>query len=503
MPMGLQGPAERRDATVFAVLVAILGASILLFVLAGRLQDDGWYVYAARRALQGSLPYRDAPFPHPPVALLPYLPAAALPGWWAVLAGRLIAAGLHLVALALAISALPAPRDRTHGRLLVLLLLVLDPFAICVMTQIRSYPVASLSLAGVLSTLALGRPWAAGLCLGIGAGARLSLLAAVPALLVAASMRPGWMRQTAAGLALGLGLVLMIGWSLGGSALAEQLYVPWVGLPAPNAMTRLYLEGEVPGGVLAWSCLALASLIRLVWTHLPVALALAASLRARPLMGPIERFAGISILSIGGIHLLARRPYDDYQIVLLPAVVFLIVRGCRAWLSDLGGLRTVGFAALLVAIPGMVRSWNHLHLRPRTALGDLAHAGRLLESDLRAGERLLTLDTHLLVAGNRVAVPGLELGRFGVRPDQDSARSSAGGVAFDELVRRIRCGDDPLLALPLPDGGSLDRSDELVAAAAERYRPLALLAGFGERRQPMVIWELDPETANAPARPTD
>lgn len=470
------------------VLGVLVLAWVALAVVGGRFNDGGWYLSCARLLTEGAVPYRDFPFAHPPLALLAHLPAALLPGVAAVAAGRLAAFGMSLLGLALAAAALPAAlRRRAAG--LAVLLLAIDPFAVQVLTLVKSYPPTLLALGATLLALARGAPGLAGAALGLGVGVRLSLLAALPGLVLAFGPRDRRSLRALAAFAVtslaiwGPTLVLSDG------AVLSQLYLPFAVADPVNPMTGLYLEAEVGATATEWLARLRTSLLRTAWTH-PLALLLAVlGLRGVRSGDPATRFAGAGGVGMALAHLLARRPYDEYHLVLAPCVLVLATRALAATPADVPPARRwvalLGLA--LAALPSSLRFRNRIDLRPAPALVELRQAADHIRAVSAPGDALLTLDAYLVVGADRRPYPGLELGRFGLRGARADADLGAGGIALPDLLEALRAGRAPVVALPARGSESLDPVDAFADAAARSYRLVATLRGFGETGQDLEI----------------
>lgn len=478
----LRRPGVRLAAGVVLVAWSLAG------LLAGRFGDGGWYLLTARGLLEGVVPYRDAPFPHPPLALAAALPAALLPGVPAVIAARALALLTHLAAIAVALACLP-PARRRGAAWLALGLLALDPFAVLTLCAVKSYPPTALLLAAAALAAQRRRTTLAGACLGLAVGARVSALAALPALLLAHRRTPRSWRQALLGFAAGLALVylplaLVAGWTW-----VDQLYLPLAVLRPVNAMTQLYLQAEVEPGWVAWLGRVAGSLARTLWSHAPLLalLALVACRRRRLELGP--SFAAWTLVLAAPLHLLARRPYDEYQLILLPLALLVVADGLpEAPATPRPSPSRLVALALLLAAPSWWRGGRRTDLSGAATMVELSQAARQIQRHSPPGATLLTLDPYLVVASQRRVVPGLELGRFGLRRDRGASARGAGGVSLSQLVARLEAGVDPVLALPADDPTGLDPVPALQAAARGRYQVVAELPRYGEGQRTLQIW---------------
>ena len=138
-------PRERRPSA-FALGVSALFALFLLLaagaVVQGRINhDEGWYLYAAGRVLEGALPYRDFAYFQAPLLPFVHAPAQLLfgPG---VVVGRLTS-----LALSIGTVALGARLAFVHGGRLAALfflgILCLTPQQLWAFTTTRTEPLVA------------------------------------------------------------------------------------------------------------------------------------------------------------------------------------------------------------------------------------------------------------------------------------------------------------------------------------------------------------------------
>ena len=187
-------PRERRPSA-FALGVSALFALFLLLaagaVVQGRINhDEGWYLYAAGRVLEGALPYRDFAYFQAPLLPFVHAPAQLLfgPG---VVVGRLTS-----LALSIGTVALGARLAFVHGGRLAALfflgILCLTPQQLWAFTTTRTEPLvafwlmlaAFFLLARPVSARASGAALAA---MVLAVGTRVSVM---PAALLVRGRRP-------------------------------------------------------------------------------------------------------------------------------------------------------------------------------------------------------------------------------------------------------------------------------------------------------------------------
>jgi hypothetical protein len=284
----------------------------------------------------------------------------------------------------------------------------------------------------------------------------------------------------ALGFFLALGPLLLIA-----PQMKDQLYLPLAGLQRSNAMTERYIRSEVDTHLGAWGGRVVGSLGRLLFTHAP--LILLVFLGASERRAPVTRLAVGLCLAVGGVQLLAWRPYDDYQVILAPFAFWLILeelapeeRRRRAALRPLLGL---GLLALL-AVPSWCRAWRRLEWSPEPYLLELARGGEILRKNTREGAKVLSLDAYLPLVAGRDPWPGLEFGRLSL-----GRAGAAGGVDPEQLQFAVRRRGPGALALPARDLTGKDPVKALREEARDAgYRRVARLEQFGEQRVELEIW---------------
>jgi hypothetical protein len=443
--------------------VLAAGAALVLYGVAawfGNLnQDEGWYLYAARRVASGAAVYRDFFFTQGP--LMPHV-YALLSGLWSpygMLGGRLVTVffgllGCVLAAL-LARRAVPSPRAAEAG-IMAFALTACNLYHVYFTTIPKTYALASCLVLGgyLMLSVCLSRRkktrslmssmWAlpAGLLIALAAGTRLSLGALLPVTVL-------WLlatcRKTGAAffwfaLGGGIGLAVVYGPVLLDSR--EQFLFAQSFHTARGGHDVFFLAG---------------SLARTMRAYLPaclLALALAAFRLFRRTGGEprtdMEEPAGCeyrgmawpglwlcAFLAVFLVQLTSPYPYDDYQVPVMGLFVAALAgsavnsvssgewrgRICLFWVM----------VSLLSAFASpLAQEW--LVLRQdrfwvvRKPMPDLALL-RMTARDVRAlaeeDEVLLTQDVYLAVEAGMRVPEGLEMGPFSYFPalsDETAAR---------------------------------------------------------------------------------
>lgn len=452
-----------HQVCMWSSLAAAVLAALCLYAFAawfGNLnQDEGWYLYAARRVSEGAVPYRDFFFTQGPV--MPYVYGLLAKLWVpaGILGGRLVTVffgllGCVLTAL-LARRAVPSQRAAEAG-VLAFALTACNLYHVYFTTIPKTYALAScLVMAGYLTlSLCLSRRkktrsllscmWAApaGLLVALAAGARLSLGALLPVtalwLLVTHRKTGSAFFWFSIGGALGLGVVY------GPTLLAARE-------PYLFAQSFHVARGGRDVFFMAGS---LARTMRAYW---PLCLLGAALVifrlfrgRAAAETAPLQEPSGITyrglvwpslwlcaFLGVFVVQLVSPYPYDDYQV----PVMGLLAAALAGWVANStssGSLRgclcLFWVSASLLGTVGSPLAQEWLVVRQdrfwavRKPVSDLAQL-RQTARDVRAladgDPLLLTQDVYLAVEAGMRVPDGLEMGPFSYFPclsDADAAR---------------------------------------------------------------------------------
>ncbi|MEI7901021.1 MAG: hypothetical protein WCK89_12280 [bacterium] len=452
-----------HQVCVWSSAVLVVGAALVLYGVAvwfGNLnQDEGWYLYAARRVAAGATVYRDFFFTQGPLMPQVY---ALLSGLWSpygVLGGRLLTACLGLsgcvLAALLARRAVPPPRAAEAG-IMAFALTACNLYHVYFTTIPKTYALASCLLLGGYGVLPLclspgnkTRSWrsgmwalAAGLLVALAAGTRLSLgvLLPVTALWLLATCRKTGAAFFWFALGGGMGLAVVYGPVLLESR--EQFFFAQSFHAARGGHDLFLLVGSLARTVRAYlpACLLGLALVILRLLRGPAAAPCAA------LNVPAEsECCGriwpslwlCAFLAVLLVQLASPYPYDDYQVPVMGLLVAALA-GWAANSTSSGELR--GYLCLFWVLAALLstfcspltQEWFVVRQDRfwvvRKSLPDLALL-RMTAHDVRAlaekDEVLLTQDVYLAVEAGMRVPEGLDMGPFSYFPalsDEAAAR---------------------------------------------------------------------------------
>ena len=519
-------------------------------------QDEGWYLYAAKRITEGQLPYRDFAFTQPPLLPLVYSWAFNWVGRFGLLGGRVLtwlfgALGM-LSAVWLAMRSGPRSAQRLTGGL-ACILIAMNVYQSYFTTVVKTYALAGFCLSLGLTMLSfVGKhkgfraAVAAGVLLACAAATRITLGAALALggfylLFFRRRLKAwAWLDFGLGGL-LGLGLTLLPFMAMGPDgfrfgileyhALRES--GPWLvqlayKVGCLSRLTQAYFPATV--GLVAVVILACRFLARR--GQPPDGAEKEAAGPPPENVGPrFNAFLWVVAVVLGLIHLAAPFPYDDYQVPTYPVFcAALAATGARWWLREehrrFGGspaLRSARRLAILTGtwlmcgmhafssplaqswfVAGRDRIWWRLRGEsPVAQLQDMAKWVRDLTL-AEGGTHLLTQDAYLAVEAGLPVPHGLEMGPFSYYPDWERERAEKIGVLNRDMMLELLATETnaPIAAL---SGYSLSiRSPEIEEVVREdrmafdeilstRFERVESVPGFGQAGTTLELWRLKKE----------
>ncbi len=408
------GTRRLRQWCFVAVGLTLLGMLANAFL--GNLnQDEGWYLYAARCVMEGQLPHRDFFFTQGFGFPMVY---AAL-GWlwspWGIFGGRLLTAGLTLGALGIASRLLYRQTQQWSAVLVLWSLLGLNLWYSYFSTIPKAYALCTLGIAGVLWLLSQPKMWAyclTGLLCALLANVRLSMGILLPVIglwLLLVQRNKAW---------LWFGIGGMVG--LAGTFGVEFLFWREGFLEAQT----FHAARDAMGIVGVCGCLSRIARFNPLLTFLLLFIVL-----TRPMLRdkPHVQLWLLIAAALGGVHLIAPVPYDDY---LVPALLPLAM--AVATLVHVTWAKAIFAGALVVTVLGspVVQDWFVVRqdrfwpvFKETTDLVTLrtaAHVVRETAEQLNT-DTLWTQDTYLAVEAGLRVPKGLEMGPFS-KPSKPNPR---------------------------------------------------------------------------------
>ena len=512
-----------------------VGAALVLYAFAvwfGNLnQDEGWYLYAARRVSEGAMPYRDFFFTQGPV--MPYVYGALSRLWLplGVLGGRLVTAALGLLgcvlAAGLARRAVPTQRADEAG-ILAFALTACNLYHVYFTTIPKTYALASCLLLGGYLTLSLclsrrkkmrshlSCMWAlpAGLLVAFAAGTRLSLGALLPVTVIGLLLTH---RKTGAAFfwfALGGGLGLALAYGPAALAAREQFAFSQTFHVARGGRDLFFMAG---------------SLARTVRAYLPACLLCAALVifrlfRGSGAAGPVsqEEPGGVmyqgklwpglwlaAFLAVFLVQWASPFPYDDYQVPVMGLFAAALagwaanstssgaLRGCVCLLWVTASLLS-SFASPLAQewfVLGMDRFW--VVRKPASDLALLRMTARDVKALAETDSVLLTQDTYLAVEAGLHVPAGLEMGPFSYFPGLGDGEAERYRVMnkgrLTALLAAAPCqvaafsGYGLSLRAPVMDEVPQEDRQQFLSILGKNYDRVQEVTGFGQNGTTLQI----------------
>ncbi len=498
-----------RTLTLLALLLFILFASAYVFV--GEInEDEGWYLYAANLVYEGNILYADFLFTQAP--LMPYLyglPQAALGS--SLYVGRFTSLVLAF-GLVLIVAAAARRLGGEFAAFIAVLALAFSPYALYHLTISKTYPLAAVLIGLAVWSLTAERQsfcrrLLAVIALTLAAATRLSVIAAVPALLLSFLIfdRERW------------GRVLLYG--LVATVLFACIFLPFLITDANNTLFGLlgfhtvayqagnwfqYLYEKIDNigslvnntvflwlGALLWLCLFAVRRKSPFWQNL----------RERSVYVHLV----VILVTIFLANFVPRATRFDYQIISLPPLVVLatvsIAKVYRELRHDVAR-RTLAALIIGIVLISALGGNHHLDLRGGNLPGkEIDELAEFLNEQLDPGEKVFTMHPYIAVAADRELLPGTEMAMFSYFPEWDRATCARHRVINDDIaseyIDSALAGAVILTAADFRRNSTLTSLDprerernaqEMLARIENRYRLALTMQSFGQWQETMYVY---------------
>lgn len=461
-----------RIVFYMVILLTIAGVTAMALWMGNINQDEGWYLYAARNVARGQMLYGDFAYTQGPVLPLFYSVLYRWGGQSGLLGGRLLTAGLGLVAIFFyagsAYNLSSGRRNRHVAVWLVLLLCGVNLYQAYYFSVVKTYALTSMFMgAGVffltLPGVRMRNAFIAGIFMALAGATRVSSLAVggVIGLCLMWHYRKNavvWMTY-AFGAILGLGV----------------LFAPYVWRCPENLFFGLweYHQLRTPPDLGQTLILKAGSISRLVQVYfMACCLCLGGGgflfmkrvcRNEKDLISSKKRcIFPVYSLWLGALagallHWTAPYPYDDYQVIVYPVFVLalaLLIHG----LIDMRGVNVLWTVGVLwvccIAFVGsspllqewMVRGREGIWWRtkPVPDLVQLRREALSISDAIPSDDQklLLTQDIYLAIEAGLDVPRGLELGPFSFYPDWSRQQAESMHVVNADMMRELieTCG---------------------------------------------------------------
>lgn len=494
------------------ILLSIIASALLAAIAvwwAPLNQDEGWYLMAARRVSQGQMPYRDFAFTQAP--LFPYVFQFAQPlvENMGLLGGRLF----NLFWMGMTYGVLlwscrkACPKNLIlFASLIVISLLGLNAFQAQYTATIKTYTLGgyflSLGLLGWISyhhgrirgTLVL-----TALALAAAASTRITLgIFFIPfglSLLLERKTKGNrpWILFAVSGF-LGLGL----------------FFLPFA-LQARSAFIFNIYSFHVERLVESVWMLKAGFLSRTALSYLPALFGLFLIIPRWKHWQLGMKSISLGVLLATLVHLFAPFPYDDYQVVLYPALVLLLAielpQLCPQNLQAKAGAFLLLICLCFTLASPQLQTWFSgkqdliwFSQKTRSDLSLLRETAKHLKELAPQAKTILTTDAYLAIEANLEIPQGLEMGPFSYFPDLETNKAELYKVVNQQLVLDLlESKRFPLVAIsgygfsisnPMIQPTYEEDLEVIRAQLQKDYRPFSVVENFGQHQTTLRIYVL-------------
>jgi hypothetical protein len=379
--------------------------SALIWVFCNGPDDGGWYLNASLKVANGKIPHLDFMFPQGPLMAYCFALPAAFDN--PVLWGRLWAVALALLGIFFFTRSLA--KQNPGAEVLFLFGIMAFPISVSYLSLVKTHAPVVFLLGLTTLLIQKERRFLAIVCLGAAASLRLSL-APLWLLYVFYSM---YCRQKAAYSGFLMVLALFAGWGLFTEwKIFEQLFLPF-GFYQPNEVTSSFstMKGQLDNFEMI---IRKPVAVLRCFLSIPVIIFYWLAPRRATKEGKLFLFGSL-ILFLS--HLLADRPYEEYQI---PAIFLLLYALClRIDFSErliASGKRFAAILLIMFLLPWFrVAGWEHKS-NYLPYLLRLQQQSEYLNQILPDGE-FLPFDAYLTLYSKRKIEDSAWLGQFSFLPD--------------------------------------------------------------------------------------
>ncbi|MDP8247927.1 MAG: hypothetical protein P9M00_07300 [Candidatus Tritonobacter lacicola] len=485
------------------VFAAVMG---IAYVVRGRLSgDEGWYLHASKLVMDGKAPYSDFFFTQAP--LLPYIfgPVLRLIGE-SYYAGRTLCLALLLAGMGMMWKVsrdISGPAGEIVATALVGLNLFVIMQACSVMTPALALFFITASVFSLRSSCSPPmRAILSVLFMSMGAMVRLSLLPAVPLLVIylylAEGKRTSIVVVAIVTAVIALGAMLLPFVYLGG----DRFFFGALGfhtssrLASPALFIR-YKLGFIGGCIREYLPVVFLGAVMITSLVLRFRRRSGGEFITYLKRNHFPVYLGATAVLVTLSHLTITMPWPTYEVMLLPLMALVI--GAWTW-SRLSSLNLGRKATLLAVISIIILACLAMPLEeyavdaggPFSPVEKMFEVCRFIEQNARRPITILTLDAGIAYQGGFDLLPGLEMSEFSYFPTWSRERCGAYNVVNVDILREaIGDGVPGIIALRNRDiymiGGKNPAG--FMDLIRSRYRWINTATQYGQFYEPLHIFK--------------